>query len=589
MTGQREIYMAAPHKKNKILEGPEGYSGPNRELASQIVDHLRSASFDEAMAMYAAIPEIPSLDNWLLAHIAEKDRIFLLTHILRRKDAVHPWLYERCREVEADPYSHLDLWAREHYKSTIVTFAGSFQEIVNNPEVTIGIFSCTRPIAKAFLDQIKNECETNPILNQLWPHIFWDFSGGSTDKPKTWGLDAGLLVKRKSNAKEKTIEAWGLVDGQPTSKHFEIRLYDDVVTVESVGTPEMIQKTTERLELSFNLGKRSSEGGREIYVGTRYAYGDTYQVLKDRGVLRVREYPATDDGTFDGKPVFFTEEEWEAKKRSSGRFVIACQQLQNPIAGSEMTFDPHHLRLYEVRPTTMNVYILVDPANSKSKGSNRTAMVVIGVDGHMNKYLLDGMCHKMKLSERWTALKNLRAKWLRQPGVQTLKVGYEKYGMQADIEHYQEMMQIENNYFDITELSWTRDGLESKKDRVQRLQPDLENWMLFLPHSFNIVKLIAGLVRSDPPDERGRGQPTKLQAEAIRLNQGYRVAKPIRQTNEDGEVYDVVEYFINSEYMLFPTIHPDFMDAMARMYDIGMTPPQLVKQEQLEPEVMPDY
>ena len=93
---------------------------------------------------------------------------------LNRLDIKHQWLLERCKEVEANPNGHLDLWARDHRKSSIITYAKSIQDILashgdnplpvwNGVEVSIGIFSVTRPLAKQFLAQIKREFETNNV------------------------------------------------------------------------------------------------------------------------------------------------------------------------------------------------------------------------------------------------------------------------------------------------------------------------------------------------------------------------------------------------------------------------------------------
>ncbi|WP_230685354.1 hypothetical protein, partial [Streptococcus pneumoniae] len=89
---------------------------------------------------------------------------YLLVKACRRVDALHPWIYGRCREVERAPDDHLDLWAREAYKSTIITFAGSIQEILRDPESTIAIFSHTKGIARKFFRQIRFELESNETL-----------------------------------------------------------------------------------------------------------------------------------------------------------------------------------------------------------------------------------------------------------------------------------------------------------------------------------------------------------------------------------------------------------------------------------------
>jgi hypothetical protein len=328
------------------------------------------------------------------------------------------------------------LWAREHYKSTVITYAGIIQEVLRNPEITVGIFSHTSPIAKAFLRQIKREFEANTLLQKLFPDILYD--NPWKDAP-VWSLDSGITVKRKSNSKESTVEAHGLVDGQPVSRHFGLLVYDDVVVPASVSTPEQIQKTTEAWELSDNLG---SVGGRKWHIGTRYHFGDTYDVMLRRGAVKERIYPATHNGLIDGKPVLLSQADWDRKVRDQGEATVSCQMLQNPLAGQQRMFDIADLRLYEVRPQTLMVYILCDPGRSKKTDSDNTAYAVIGMDYAGNKYLVDGFRHKMDLMERWQALEHLYKKWSVASGVQGVKVGYESFGAQSDLDYFREQQRL---------------------------------------------------------------------------------------------------------------------------------------------------
>ena len=178
--------------------------------------------------------ENPRGVNAAMRELALHDLYFLLTVVLGRKDVKHDWLYSRCMEVQESPNGYLDLWSREHYKSTIISFALTVQDILRDPNVTVGIFSCTRPLAKRLLRQIKFEFESNELLKHLFPDVL--YADPRKESPK-WSEDDGIIVKRKSNPAASTVEAWGLVDGQPTGKHFSLMVYDDVVTRESVTSP----------------------------------------------------------------------------------------------------------------------------------------------------------------------------------------------------------------------------------------------------------------------------------------------------------------------------------------------------------------
>lgn len=455
--------------------------------------------------------------NQAMRLLALNDLYYLLVRILGRKDLLpcvgregfvdNQFIFERVREVEKSPDGHLDLWGREHGKSSVLTFGLTIQNILQNPDITIGIFSHTRPIAKAFLRQIMREFESNKALNLLFPDVLWS---SLKDAPK-WSEDDGIIVRRKSNPNEGTVEAWGLVDGQPTSKHFKVLLYDDIVVAGSVTTPEMIAKTMTELERSYNLG---TTPGIKRMIGTRWHFNDAYRTVIDRQTLKLREYPGKVGNSEDGKSVLWSEETHAKKRAEMGPYTYAAQILLNPKADILQGFKREWLKTYErVLPERMNKYLLVDAASEKKKSSDYTAMWIVGLNSDGNYYVLDIVRDRLNLAERAAKVFELHRRW------KPIETRYEKYGMMADIEHLKTRMELENYRFDIKEVA----GITAKPDRIKRLIPIFESGRLYLP-------------------------------------------KSLYYTDYQRVPIDLVRSFIEEEYMAFPLgLHEDMLDALSRI------------------------
>ena len=199
---------------------------------------------------------------------------------------------------------------------------------------------------------------------------------------------------------------------------------------------------------------------------------------------------------------------------------------QRPRSQEGDEFKRDYIRYYERPPIevgrNMVKYILVDAASSKKKTSDFTAMAVIGIGTDGNKYLLDGIRDRLKLSERAAKLMELHRKW------NPKAVGYEQYGQMADIEHVYSVMEQENYRFVITPLG----GRMRKEERIRRMLPDLENSVWRFPEELWIKSV-------------------------------------------DKKVSDLVNTIIEDEMVPFPVGRKDdFIDCMSRIYDIDIVKPR---------------
>lgn len=189
--------------------------------------------------------------------------------------------------------------------------------------------------------------------------------------------DEGLVfIRNSSSRKESTIEAWGLVEGQPTGRHFERNIFEDLETEDIRESPEMLEKVFSRFQMAGNLGTGSDSDINRI-IGTYYSHfgpnvriGDMVYPGTDKKIYHLRIFPGSDDGTVTGKPVLVGPETWEKLKASQH---FHSQQLCNPTPKTEIKL-PYNL-LIPIDPKNMPKnrlkFLIIDPAGDDDVQSGK--------------------------------------------------------------------------------------------------------------------------------------------------------------------------------------------------------------------------
>lgn len=216
------------------------------------------------------------------------------------------------------------------------------------------------------------------------------------------------------------------------------------------------------------------------------------------------------------------EKELNQVKTEIGSYGFAGQYQQRPSPKGGGEFRKEWLSYYDTLAlNTLNLYMLVDPANSKKKNSDYTAIVIIGASGDDNLYLVDFIRDKLNVKEREDLIFELHKKY--KPKM----VAYEKYGMQNDIDWLRKSMDERNYRFHIEEVG----GPLSKEDRIRRLIPYFVDHKIYLP-------------------------------------------KVLYKTNYENKPVDLIDAFVYQEYLTFPVgLHDDMLDALSRMCDINIQYP----------------
>lgn len=428
-----------------------------------------------------------------------------------------PWIFNRCQEVQYDPDFHVDIWARGHFKSTIITIGKTVQDILINPEISIAIFSYSAPSAQAFVSLVRSILE-RPNMKELFPDVIPEepskgkYKAVSNGKEYyvrfTW-TNSEFTVKRKNTArKEATLSGWGLINSMPTGKHFDILVYDDVVTPLSIVTQSQNEKTFQRWQDSLNTG--SGENTKIRIIGTFYSNRDTYYYIlnpsespdgssgdgKAKSLYSLRRYPCRDS---KGNAVLYTDEYLRNKESMMVGYVYATQMECNPQHGDGMRFleewIPERISQKELlqNKEKYNFYLLVDPAYTKSERSDYTAMVMVAATSQRKYIFCDIIRDKLTLSEKVDRIFELENKWFNGRAYPT--VFYEANSTASDYSVLSDEMRKKSFYFPLRSVSTKPKinignavlGKPLKHNRIMAMEPLWRRGDIFLvDHAYHV-------------------------------------------------------------------------------------------------------
>lgn len=383
------------------------------------------------------------LQRRLLAE-ASLEEFIKLVHPLRCLGNIHRSVIAWWCASNAKTHQLL-LLPRDHMKSALIAYRVAW-ELTRDPTLRILYISSTSNLATKQLKFIK-DILTNDTYRSYWPEMVnkeevkrekWTEREISVDHP----------ARKAESVRDPSIWTAGLTTNI-VGMHCDIAVLDDVV----VHTNAYLEEGREKVKDQYGYLSSIGTGGAKVWVvGTRYHPKDLYATLQEmeienydeignvnarESLYDVKEWAVESAG--DGTGEFI----WPRQQRSDGKWfgfdarILASKRSEytNKIHFRAQYYnDPHDIdsspikrelfQYYETaylsrkdgklffRGERLNVFAAVDFAYSTGKKSDYSCVVVIGVDGRGNYYILeidrfktdkpsDYFKHILKMFEKW--------------------------------------------------------------------------------------------------------------------------------------------------------------------------------------------
>lgn len=344
-------------------------------------------------------------------------------------------------------------------------------------------------------------------------------------------------TKRKFVTSKRGHRIATSVGGAATGEGGNFLIIDDPLSADDARSETKRQEAISWFDQTFSSRLDDKRSGRMIVVMQRLHENDLTGYLLEKGGWTHLKVPLIADKDYSYHVGDFNHEfkqgevlqpeRWpdnilERTKIEAGKYGFAGQYMQNPAPLGGGEFKKEWIKYYDnIRLADFNIYIMIDPANSKTKRSDYTCFAVMGIGKDGNYYLIDLYRDKLNIREREDLLFELHAKYKPQA------VGYEKYGMQIDVDYMREAMERRNYRFHIKEIG----GRAAKEDRIRRLVADFYDGRIYFP-------------------------------------------KRLYRTDYEGVSVDLIDILIHQEMLCFPvSLHDDMIDAISRIKDMDIVNP----------------
>lgn len=432
------------------------------------------------------------------------------------------------------------LLPRDHMKSALVAYRVAW-ELTKDPTLRVLYISSTSNLATKQLKFIK-DILTNDTYRLFWP----DMVNEDEQKREKWTEREISLdhPKRKDESiRDPSVFTAGLTSNI-VGMHCDIAVLDDVVVQSNAYTEEGREKVKDQYGL---LSSIESANAKEWVVGTRYHPTDLYAQLIGMEIERKDELgkvsrstalfevfgdddeggnskiavESIGDGTgeflwpkqqrSDGKWFGFDREALEKKRAQYLNKLHFRAQYYNdphdvdssPIPRSLFQYyEPSHLTSefgrWSFRGNRLNVVAAVDFAYSTGRKSDYTSIVVLGVDGSGNYYVLEIDRFKTnKISDYYDRILKLHQKW-----------GFRKIRAEVSVAQEVIVKDLKENYIRKNGLALSVEEFRpsrwqgAKEERIlATLEPRYSNHQVWHYRSGNCQALEEELLFANPPHD----------------------------------------------------------------------------------------